>query len=85
MATLTGFVAADPTTPQVRPDAIAARRLRNLLHSALLLAGMALMLGVIGWTVAGLEGLAFTSVLAGMFLLTTPRLGQRRHDTKIWN
>lgn len=47
---------------------------RNQLQSALLLGGMAALLALCGWSVAGIEGVVWTLLLGGLMIAFTPRL-----------
>lgn len=49
-------------------------KLRNLIHTALLLSAMALLLGVLGWLLGGLAGLIWTASLGALALSFSPRL-----------
>ncbi len=49
-------------------EALRRRRIINLLQSAALLAGMAVLLSLIGWIVAGREGIAYTVGFGLLFL-----------------
>ena len=58
--------------------AIALRhRLQNGVQALLLLAGMALLLGAIGWFVAGTAGVAGVLLVGSAFLLVSPRISPR--------
>ncbi len=66
---------AAPPPRRVAPlDAAAQRRhkLRNLLQSALLLAGIGLLVLVCGWILFGPSGLVFLGVALGSLLLLSP-------------
>ena len=52
-------------------------RLHNLLQTLLLLGGMGLLLGVLGWVIAGGTGIAWTIFLGVVALLFTPRISPR--------
>ncbi|MBG0777010.1 MAG: M48 family metalloprotease [Desulfovibrionaceae bacterium] len=52
----------------------ATARMRNLAHSALLLAGMTALLCLLGWTLAGPEGVLWAFVLGAVVLTVSPRL-----------
>ena len=54
-----------------------SHKLTNLLHSLLLLGGMALLLGTLGWVVAGPQGLLWTILLGTVLLAVSPRLTPR--------
>jgi heat shock protein HtpX len=47
---------------------------RNRLQSALLLGGMAALLALCGWSVAGIEGVVWTLLLGGVMVAFSPRL-----------
>lgn len=51
-----------------------SHKLNNLIQSALLLAGMAALLGLIGWIIAGGHGLLWTAALGLLVLLLAPRV-----------
>ena len=50
------------------------RKLTNLLQTAVLVGGMAALLGALGWLLAGPEGLVWISVAGVMALVLTPQL-----------
>jgi heat shock protein HtpX len=60
------------------PETARRHRLRNALHSALLLGGMALILAACAWVLAGVEGLVWTLLGAlfgiGLMPQASPRL-----------
>ena len=66
-----------PRPPRLDPETARRHRLRNALHSVLLLGGMALILAACAWVLAGLEGLVWTflGALAGFGLM--PRVSPR--------
>lgn len=49
-------------------------RLRNLLHSLVLIAGIALIAGLCAWLLFGISGLIWTAVAVGLVLLIGPRI-----------
>jgi len=56
------------------PERVAARKLRNLLHSLLLIGAMVALLCAVGFFVAGVEGLIFFGAFWLGTLLLAPRL-----------
>jgi heat shock protein HtpX len=66
----------------IRTDAAVAEtcrrhKLTNLLHSALLLGGMACLLALCGWVVAAGEGVFWAFAAGGLSLLFSPRVSPR--------
>ncbi len=59
-----------PSQPTLRVSA-SAHRLRNRVHSLLLITGMILLLAACGWTVAGLSGLLVIVITAVLGLFAT--------------
>ena len=51
-----------------------SHKLTNVLQSMLLLGGMALLLGALGWIVAGPEGVLWTVLLGAVVVALSPRL-----------
>jgi heat shock protein HtpX len=51
-----------------------SHKLTNVVHSMLLLGGMALLLGTLGWTIAGPEGVLWTFLLGAVLLALSPRV-----------
>lgn len=63
----------------IRTDRAAAEihrrhKLTNLLHSFLLLAGMAVLLSLCGWAIAGEEGVIWAFAAGAISLVTSPRV-----------
>ncbi|WP_211107173.1 M48 family metalloprotease [Azospirillum thermophilum] len=66
----------------IRTDAAVAEirrrhKLTNVLHSALLLGGMAVLLALCGWVVAGGDGVAWAFAAGALSLLFSPRVSPR--------
>jgi heat shock protein HtpX len=49
-------------------------RLTNLMHTLLLFGGMLILLALIGWSLAGLSGLVWASILGGLLVFLTARV-----------
>ena len=61
----------------MKSDLASQYRIHNYLHTVLLLAGMLLLMALIGWLIAGFVGV-FWSLLSGVVIfLTVPRLSPR--------
>jgi len=58
-------------------DKLLSHKLTNWLHSAVLLAGMAGLLAILGWIMAGPEGVVWTVLLGVGLLLFAPRVSPR--------
>lgn len=61
----------------MRRHTVLRRKLTNLAQSILLLAGMAALLGALGWVLGGSVGMIWTLVLAVGLLSFSPRLSPR--------
>lgn len=59
------------------PRALAAHRWNNRLHAALLLSGMGVLLGVIGYVLGGLTGAAMALAAGAVLAALTPRVSPR--------
>jgi heat shock protein HtpX len=57
----------------LNPEARRSHDLRNLLHTIILIAGSALLVAAIAWTVFGPEGLVWAAIAAGIGLWTLGR------------
>lgn len=55
-------------------DRVRSHRTLNLLQSLVLLAGMTTLLGVVGWLIAGLEGMLWTAGAILLALALSPRI-----------
>jgi len=70
----------------MREDRIIRHKFRNLFHTALLLAGMILLLAILGLLLAGVSGLVWASVLGLIFLLfsqqVSPQLVLRMYKAR---
>lgn len=62
---------------EMNPDRVTVHKLNNLLQSILLLAGMAALLGLLGWLLAGIEGVIWAGIIGVVFLLVSPRASPR--------
>jgi heat shock protein HtpX len=51
--------------------------MRNVLHMTLLVAGLALLTGLLGWIIAGTEGVVWTIFLSMVLFWFSPRLSPR--------
>jgi heat shock protein HtpX len=60
--------------PFLDPDALRAHRLRNGLHSALLIGGLGLITGFSAWLIWGGMGVAGTLIALGLIYAFAPRL-----------
>lgn len=56
------------------PEALEAHKQQNLLQTALLFAGLAVLVALSGWLLFGLAGLAWSAVLLGVVLLAMPSM-----------
>lgn len=54
-----------------------SHRLHNFVHMALLFAGLALLTGLLGWIIAGTEGVIWTVFLSLILFWFSPRLSPR--------
>jgi heat shock protein HtpX len=61
-------------TPFLDPKTLRAHRLRNTVHSMLLVGGLGLLIGVCGWLIWGGMGVAVTLVAVGLIYAFVPRL-----------
>ncbi len=61
----------------MNPDRVTAHKLNNLLQSIMLLAGMAALLGLLGWLLAGIKGVVWAGIIGVVFLLVSPRASPR--------
>jgi heat shock protein HtpX len=61
----------------MNPDRATAHKLNNLLQSIMLLAGMAALLGLLGWLLAGTKGIIWAGIIGVVFLLVSPRASPR--------
>lgn len=61
----------------MNPDRVTAHKLNNLLQSIMLLAGMAALLGLLGWLLAGIQGVIWAGIIGVVFLLVSPRASPR--------
>jgi heat shock protein HtpX len=60
---------------QLMDFALARRhRLRNALHGTLLMAGLAGLLGLVGWLVAGTDGIIVTLIVGAVTIALTPHI-----------
>lgn len=64
-----------PARPRRRP--LLSRRDRNVLHSVLLVGGMAGLLAVCAWIIAGPAAVVWTLVLAAVSMVASPRVSHR--------
>ncbi|MDH3670593.1 MAG: zinc metalloprotease HtpX [Gammaproteobacteria bacterium] len=62
---------------EMNPDRVTAHKLNNLLQSIMLLAGMAALLGLLGWLLAGIKGVIWAGIIGVVFLLVSPRASPR--------
>jgi len=62
---------------EMNPDRVTAHKLSNLLQSIMLLAGMAALLGLLGWLLAGIKGIIWAAIIGVVFLLVSPRASPR--------
>lgn len=62
---------------QMNPDRVIVHKLNNLLQSIMLLAGMAALLGLLGWLLAGVSGVIWAAIIGIAFLLVSPRASPR--------
>lgn len=62
---------------EMNPDRVTAHKLNNLLQSIMLLAGMAALLGLLGWLLAGIKGIIWAAIIGVVFLLVSPRASPR--------
>ena len=64
-------------TPFLDPKTLRAHRLRNSLHSILLVGGLGLVTGFCGWLIWGGMGVAATLVAVGLIYAFAPRLSPK--------
>ena len=64
-------------TPFLDPKTLRAHRLRNSLHSILLVGGLGLVTGFCGWLIWGGMGVAVTLVAVGLTYAFAPRLSPK--------
>lgn len=62
---------------EMNPDRVTAHKLNNLLQSIMLLAGMAALLGLLGWLLAGIKGVIWAAIIGVVCLLVSPRASPR--------
>jgi len=55
-------------------DSVYRYHLQNVFHTLLLLSGMLLLVGSIGWLIAGAVGVAWSLFMGSMLAITAPRL-----------
>ncbi|RLB08611.1 MAG: peptidase M48 [Deltaproteobacteria bacterium] len=58
----------------IDPKLVVKHKLANFLHSLLLLSGMVVLLGFLGWSIAGEEGIKWMVVLGAIMLILGPRI-----------
>lgn len=61
----------------MNPDRFSAHKFNNLLQSILLLGGMAALLALLGWLIAGTQGIVWAGIIGIVFLLVSPRASPR--------
>jgi heat shock protein HtpX len=59
------------------PDLLARHKLNNILQSAGLIAGMTVLVGVLGWVVGGAHGVAWALFLGILALAVSPKVSPR--------
>lgn len=71
------FGALTPILGFMAPQKLFEHRLSNALQTAVLLAGMAVLAGYLGWTVLGVEGLVWAAAIVVIALALGPRVSPR--------
>jgi heat shock protein HtpX len=61
----------------VDPDLLARHKVNNILQSAVLIAGMTVLVGVLGWVVGGARGLVWALFLGVLALAVSPKISPR--------
>ena len=59
---------------KVDPKLVAKHKLINLFHSVLLLSGMIMLLGFLGWSIAGGDGIKWMLFMGGLMFIFGPRI-----------
>ncbi len=59
------------------PDALRRHKLLNWLQSTLMLSGMGLLMGLVGWLLAGPEGALWTLLAGALLIAFSPRLSPK--------
>ncbi len=58
-------------------ERLSAHKFNNLIQSALLLGGMAVLVGLLGWLIAGGDGMLWAVIIGAVILLLGPRASPR--------
>ncbi len=58
-------------------ERFSAHKLNNFIQSALLLGGMAVLVGLLGWLIAGTDGVVWAVIIGAAILLLGPRASPR--------
>ena len=65
------------SSTQMNPDRVTVHKLNNLVQSIMLLVGMATLLALLGWLLAGVKGVIWAAIIGVVFLLVSPRASPR--------